>query len=414
MAFRADDPCDGIKGPAKRYCERGEGGDPLDDDSLPDFGEDAVSSVQDLADLLIKKLQGLLAPDTTWAPEKSDNWIYQQFLWLGQHLAVAIFICVVVVCALTAWQGAPRLKQMGASTGWTLVAVASMASVPGAVMLLNKAASGAFAAAFNSNESTLFGAISKDMDKAADTETPLAVLLILAALVVSLAFATLVFMSRNLGILAFVCMAPVVLASLARGGDTSAVKAWMQRLLGLIFAPMALLLLSPFVQLTAGTLVMDTVLLVAADALMLRMIFHGVPYVGPKLAGAARAAVERRTENPLARAVMRAGAPDVYEQENTERRRRTVDTPRRAMTQDRGVLFAAYGVKQPNRSGRLTTESVIEKVQQDRARTERIREARRSLRPTASPASGGPGAPASRPSPARAPASPEPPSSTTP
>ncbi|MBJ6636960.1 hypothetical protein H4K36_01460 [Streptomyces sp. DHE7-1] len=32
----------------------------------------------------------------------------------------------------------------GASTGWTLAAVAAMASVPGAVMLLNKAVSGAF------------------------------------------------------------------------------------------------------------------------------------------------------------------------------------------------------------------------------------------------------------------------------
>ncbi|MEV4044259.1 hypothetical protein [Streptomyces sp. NPDC049744] len=414
MAFRADDPCDGIKGPAKRYCERGEGGEPLDDDALPDFGEGAIGTVQDLADSLIKKLQGLLAPDSTWAPEKSDSWIYQQFLWLGQHLAVAIFICVVVVCALTAWQGAPRLKQMGASTGWTLAAVAGMASVPGVVMLLNRAVSGAFAAAFNSNESTLFGAISKDMDKAADTESPLAVLLILAALVVSLAFAALVFMSRNLGILVFVCMAPVVLASLARGGDTSAVKAWMQRLLGLMFAPMALLLLSPFVPLVEGTLVMDTVLLVAADALMLRMIFHGVPYFGPKLAGAARAAVERRTESPLARAFMRAGSPNVYEQENTERRRRTVDTPRRAMTQDRGVLFAAYGFKQPARPGRLTTESVIERTRQDRARTERIREARKSVRQSASPASGGPGVPASRPSPTRAPAPPGTPPSSTP
>ncbi|MFJ4276159.1 hypothetical protein ACIP29_37085 [Streptomyces coelicoflavus] len=412
MAFRAaGDPCDGIKGPAKKYCERGDGGPPPDVDALPSFTGGAADSVRDLADSLIKKLEGLLAPDSLSAPEKADSWTYQQFLWLGQHLAVAIFICVIVVCALTAWQGAPRLKQMGASTGWTLAAVAGMASVPGVVMLLNKAVSTAFTAAFNSNESTLFGAISKDMDTAADANNPLAVLLILAALVVALAFAALVFMSRNLGILAFVCMAPVVLASLARGGDTSAVKAWVQRLLGLMFAPMALLLVSPFVNLTEGSLVMDAVLLVAADALMLRMIFHGLPYFGPKVAGAARAAVERRTENPLARAVVRAGAPDVYEQENTERRRRTVDTPRRALTQDRGVLLAAYGVKQPKRPGRLTTESVIEKTRQDRARTERIRQARRSVRPTASPASGGP---ASRPTPAAAPAPPAAPPSTTP
>ncbi|WP_153182783.1 hypothetical protein [Streptomyces sp. E2N166] len=386
-----------------------DGGGPPDEGGPPAGGgqgltDGAASNVRDLAESLIRKLKGLVAPDSTWAPEEADSWIYQQFLWLGQHLAVAIFICVVVVCALTAWQGAPRLKQMGASTGWTLAAVAGMASVPGVVMMLNKAVSAAFTAAFDSSESTLFGAISEDMDNAADADNPLAVLLILAALVVALAFAALVFMSRNLGILVFVCMAPVVLASLARGGDTSAVKAWAQRLLGLMFAPMALLLVSPFVKLTEGSLVMDAVLLVAADALMLRMIFHGVPYFGPKVAGAARAAVERRTENPLARAVVRAGAPDVYEQENTERRRRTVDTPRRAMTQDRGVLFAAYGVKQPKRPGRLTTESVIEKTRQDRARTERIREARKQVRPAASPAPGGPAVPASRPTPAPAPA----------
>ncbi|MFJ6919181.1 hypothetical protein ACIQUX_35160 [Streptomyces sp. NPDC101133] len=408
MAFRADgDPCDAIKGPAKKYCERGDGGGPPDGDSVPDFGGGAVASVRDLADSLIKKLQGLLAPDSTWAPKKSDSWIYQQFLWLGQHLAVAIFICVVVVCALTAWQGAPRLKQMGASTGWTLAAVAGMASVPGVVMLLNKAVSDAFTAAFNSNESTLFGAISKDMDKAADANNPLAVLLLLAALVVALAFAALVFMSRNLGILAFVCLAPVVLASLARGGDTSAVKAWVQRLLGLMFAPMALLLVSPFVQLMEGSLVMDAVLLVAVDALMLRMIFHGVPYVGPRLTGAARTAVERRTENPFARAVVRAGAPDVYEQETTPRGPRLVDTPRRAMTQDRGVLLAAYGVKQPNRPSRLTTASASDKIRQDAARTEQLRQARRQAREATPHAAGGQGGPATRPVPAPA-AAPEP------
>lgn len=113
---------------------------------------------------------------------------------------------------------------------------------------------------------------------------PLAVLIILAALVVALAFAALVFMTRQLGILVFVCLAPLVLASLARGGDTSAVKTWAMRLLGLMFAPFALLLISPFVEFAKGSLVVDAVLLVAADALMLRMIFHGVPYFGPKVA----------------------------------------------------------------------------------------------------------------------------------
>lgn len=340
----------------------------------------AVTNVRDLAESLIKKLEELLAPKDTWAPEKADNWLYSQFLWLGQHLAVAIFICVVVVCALTAWQGAPRLKQMGASTGWTLAAVVGMASVPGVVALLNEAVSNAFTTMFNSNETTLFGVIAKDMDDAADASNPLSVLLVLAALVVALAFAALVFMTRNLGILAFVCMAPVVLASLARGGDTSAVWAWAQRLLGLMFAPMALLLVSPFVQFTKGALVMDAVLLVAADALMLRMIFHGVPYFGPRVARAARAVVERRTESPLARAVVRAGAPDVYEQETTPRGPRTVDTPRRAMSQDGGVLFAAYGVKRPAQPGRPTTASAVEKVRLDTARTAQISEARRQAR----------------------------------
>ncbi|MFB7657913.1 hypothetical protein [Streptomyces sp. NPDC056128] len=421
MSFPAKDPCDALKGtPGYDYCARDndgggppDGGPPAGGDSLTDG---AVTNVQDLADSLIKKLQGLVAPDSTWAPEKADSWVYQQFLWLGQHLAIAIFICVVVVCALTAWQGAPRMKQLGASTGWTLAAVAGMASVPGAVMLLNKAVSAAFTTMFSSNESTLFGAISKDMDSAADANNPLSVLLILAALVVALAFAALVFMTRNLGILMFVCMAPLVLASLARGGDTSAVKAWAQRLLGLMFAPMALLLVSPFVKLTQGALVMDAVLLVAADVLMLRMIFHGVPYFGPRVAGAARTLVERRTESPLARAVVRAGAPDVYEQETTPRGPRTVDTPRRAMSQDRGVLFAAYGVKQPDRPGRLTTASASDKITRDAARTQQLRQARRQAqgdRPArggpAGPAStGGSAAPVPRPAPAPAAARPAP------
>ncbi|MGW8635047.1 hypothetical protein ACWGNX_27135 [Streptomyces sp. NPDC055793] len=403
MSFAAKDPCDALKGtPGYEYCARdNDGGGPPD--GGPASGGDgltggAVTNIQDLADSLIKKVQGLVAPDSTWAPEKADSWVYQQFLWLGQHLAVAIFICVVVVCAQTAWQGAPRMKQLGASTGWTLAAVAGMASVPGAVMLLNKAVSSAFTIAFNSDEGTLFGVIRKDMEDAADAENPLSIMIIFAALVVALGFAALVFMTRSLGILAFVCLAPVVLASLARGGDTSALKAWMMRLLGLMFAPFALLLISPFVQFTKGALVMDAVLLVAADVLMLRMIVHGVPYFGPRLAGAARTAVERRTESPLARAVMRAGAPNVYEQESTPRYPRTVDTPRRAMAQDGAVLFGAYGLNKQDRPGRLTTESASAKAARDTARTAQISAARTAARAAARPVS--PGGPAQQPQPA--------------
>ncbi|MFC8201717.1 hypothetical protein ACFUTV_41010 [Streptomyces sp. NPDC057298] len=357
------DPCGLLDGQAKELCEgdRGSGGPPGTggDGGLTDG---ATDSVRDLADSLIGKIKGLVAPGRTWAPEKADNGVYEQFLWLGQHLAVAIFMCVVVVCALTAWQGVPRLRQMGASTGWTLAAVAGMASVPGIVMLLNRAVSEAFTVAFSSDEGTLFGVISRDMEKAVDKENPLALLIILSALVVALAFAVLVFMTRQLGILAFVCLAPVVLASLARGGDTDAVKRWATRLLGLMFAPFALLLISPFAKMTEGSLVVDSVLLVAADALMLRMIFHGVPYFGPRIARGARAMVEARTHNPLARAVVRAGAPDVYEQENKPRGPRTIDTPGRAMSEDRGVLFAAYGITKPRRAGRLTTESAVAKT----------------------------------------------------
>ncbi|WP_226487585.1 energy-coupling factor transporter transmembrane protein EcfT [Streptomyces parvulus] len=404
MSFAAKDPCDALKGtPGYEYCARdNDGAGPPD--GGPASGGDgltggAVTNLQDLADSLIKKIQGLVAPDSTWAPEKADSWLYSQFLWLGQHLAVAIFICVVVVCALTAWQGAPRMRQLGASTGWTLAAVAGMASVPGAVMLLNKAVSNAFTVAFNSDEGTLFGVIREDMKDAGDAENPLSIMIIFAALVVALGFAALVFMTRSLGILVFVCLAPVVLASLARGGDTSALKAWMMRLLGLMFAPFALLLISPFVQFTEGAIVMDAVLLVAADVLMLRMIFHGVPYFGPRLAGAARTAVERRTESPLARAVVRAGAPDVYEQESTPRYPRTVDTPGRAMSQDRGVLFGAYGLnKQDRRPGRLTTESASAKAARDTARTTQISAARAAARTAARPVS--PGGPAQQPQPA--------------
>ncbi|MEU1710069.1 hypothetical protein ABZ478_32675 [Streptomyces sp. NPDC005706] len=392
------DPCNLIKGPGRAYCEADNpGGGPPDSSGLGGGGgltHGASDHVKDLAESLIKKVIELVAPDKTWAPAKADSWVYQQFLWLGQHLAVAIFIGVIVVCALTAWQGAPRLKQMGASTGWALAAVAGMASVPGAVMLLNKAVSAAFTTAFASNESTLFSVISDDLEKGADAGNPLALLLIVSALVVALAFAALVFMTRQIGILVFVCMAPLVLASLARGGDTTAVKQWAMRLLGLMFAPFALLLVAPFVELAHGSLVVDAVLLVAADALMLRMIFHGVPYFGPKVARGARTLVERNTTNPVARAVVRAGAPDFYEQENTPHLPRTVPTPGRAMSQDRGVLFAAYGVKRPQRPGRLTTESAVDSARRQAteaaARTERIRQVRQQARTAAQPRTGTP------------------------
>ncbi len=411
MMFRADeDPCDALKGtPGYEFCARdNDGGGPPSGGPPAGGGQGltdgAVTNVRDLAESLINKLEELVAPNRTWAPEKPDNWLYSQFLWLGQHLAVATFICVIVVCALTAWQGAPRMKQMGASTGWTLVAVAGMASVPGVVMMLNRAVSAAFTTMFNSNESALFGVIADDMDTAADSANPLSIVLILAALVVALAFAALVFLTRNLGILAFVCMAPLVLASLARGGDTSAVWAWAQRLLGLMFAPMALLLISPFVHFTKGALVMDAVLLVAADVLMLRMVFHGVPYFGPRMARGARGMVERRTASPLARAVVRAGAPDVYEQETTPRGPRMVDTPRRGIAQDRDVLLASYGVRQPNRPGRLTTASASDKVRRDAVRTEQLRQARKQAQGAGRSEPGGPAGPATRSAPVRAPA----------
>ncbi|MFB7598374.1 hypothetical protein [Streptomyces sp. NPDC056160] len=383
-----NDPCDGIKGQAKAYCEKrfDGGGPPSSGDGSPVGG--ASEHVKQLADSLIATLKGLVAPRNTMAPKTADNWVYQQFLWLGQHLAVAIFVCVVVVCALTAWQGTPRLKQMGASTGWTLAAVAGMASVPGVVMLLNRAVSGAFTAAFDSNESTLFQVIRHDLEHAGDAG-PLGSLLIISALVVALAFAALVFMTRQLGILAFVCLAPLVLASLARGGDMTGVKMWAQRLLGLMFAPFALLLVTPFVELAKGSLVMDGALLVAADVLMLRMIFHGVPYFGPRVAGYARTVVERKTTNPLARSLARAGAPDFYEQESTPRVPRTVATPGRAMSQDRGVLWAAYGVKQTPRPGRLTTESAVASARRDEInraeRNARITQVRKQVRAAVRP-----------------------------
>ncbi|MGW3360550.1 hypothetical protein ACWDFL_35035 [Streptomyces bungoensis] len=401
------DPCNLIKGPGRAYCEsdHSSGGPPGTGGTGSGGGltHGASDHVKQLAETLIATLKRLIAPSHAWAPAKADSSLYEPFLWLGQHLAVAIFICVVVVCALTAWQGAPRLKQMGASTGWTLAAVAAMASIPGAVMLLNKAVSNAFTAAFDSNESTLFSVIRDDLGHGADAGNPLTLLLIISALVVALAFAALVFMTRQLGLLVFVCMAPLVLASLARGGDTTAIKQWATRLLGLMLSPFALLLISPFVELAKGSLAVDTVLLVTADAIMLRMIFHGVPYFGPKVARGMRTMLERNTTNPLARAVVRAGAPDFYEQENTPRLPRTVPTPGRAMSQDRGVLFAAYGFKQHQRPGRLTTASAVASARRQATeaatRNAQISQVRRQAHAAAQQQTGGtpPPNPANRP-----------------
>ncbi|MCB5181502.1 hypothetical protein [Streptomyces antimicrobicus] len=339
----------------------------------------------DLAEFLIDQISAFLVPEKAWAPRDASG-LYQPFMWLGQHLAVAIFMAVVVVCALTAWQGVPRMRQMGVSTGWTLAAVAGMASVPAVVALLNEALSSAFKTAFNADEASLFATIREDLKTGADAN-PLGILIIVSALVVALAVAALVFMTRQPAIVVFVCMAPLVLASLARGGDATAVRRWAMRLLGVMFAPFALLLISPFVKGFGGALVMDAVLLVVADVLMLRMIFHGIPYVGPRVAGAARTLVERQTTNPVVRGVVRAGVPDVYEQENTPRGPRTVDTPGRAMSQDGGVLLAAYGVKRPSRPGRLTTASAMARVAHDAERTEQIRQARGQARAAMRPAS---------------------------
>lgn len=410
-------PCAKIHGPGKEYCLRGQqdgGGPPATGHDDGSIVGGASEYVKDLAKKLIDTLTGLVAPKNTWAPKKPDNWLYEQFLWLGQHLAIAIFICVVVVCGLTAWQGAPRLRQMGTSLGWTLAAVAGMASVPGVVVLLNKAVSQALTAAFNGNEATLANVIREDLNSTYDLG-PLGSLLIISLLVVALAFAVLVYMTRQPGILVFVCLAPLVLASLARGGDTSAVWRWANRLLGLIFAPVALLILTPFVNLAKGNLVLDGALLVAADILMLRMIVHGVPYIGPRVARMARAMVEDRTDSLAVRGLMRAGVPDFYEEENTPRERRTIPTPGRAISRDRDVLYAAYGVNRPSRPGRPTTESAVSKAQapRDADRYTQITQARQQARhqarataarqSPAAPRTAAPRPPSGRPTPPSAP-----------
>ncbi|MFE9413929.1 hypothetical protein ACFYN0_34865 [Streptomyces sp. NPDC006704] len=399
------DNCSLLRGVARQYCEGGSSGSTPGDGSPGEgVANGASDHIKDLANSLISKIQGMIAPKDAWAPHKSDSAIYQPFLWMGEHLAVAIFTCVVVVCALTAWQGAPRLKQMGVSTGSTLVAVVAMGSIPGIVEVLHRAIGEAFTKAFNSNEATLFGAIKDDLAHGADSGNPVGILVIMSALVVALAFAALVFVTREPGILVFVCMGPLVWASFARG-DASGIRVWAMRLLGLLFCPFALLAVTPFVPMVRGSLVMDGVLLVAADVLMLRMIVHGVPWIGPRVAGAARTYVEGRTSSPLVHAALRAGAPDRAEQESVPRGPRIVPTPGRAMSQDSRAVLGAYGLRTPSRPGRLTTEAAVAQTRRDAARSAAIIAARRQARAAAQPPKPNP-VPSTRPRPTGAPGAP--------
>ncbi|MFE6189123.1 hypothetical protein ACFQ6U_32340 [Streptomyces sp. NPDC056465] len=389
----ADNPCDGIKGKAREYCEWDGGERPMPDQE-GGLTNGAADLVRDLAKSLSENITDLVAPKSLSAPATPDSELYQPMLWLGEHITIAIFICVVVMCGITAWQGMPRLKQLGHTTGYSMVAIAIMGAVPVAVDQLNTAVAQAFRTGANGGSGTLFGAIQQHLESGGDAGNPLAQLLILSALVVSMAFAGLVYLVRTPGILLFVCMSPLVLASLAREGNNGAVLLWANRLLGLIFTPFILLVITPFVSLTNESLVLDTVLLLVADALMLRMIVHGVPYVGPRIAMAARSAVERRTDNPFARAVVRAGVPDMYEQENGIRNPRIVPTPGRAVHQDRNRLLDAYGIKHRERPGRLTTASTIAQVQDGAERTAAIAQARRQARATHTPSGGTAPAPA--------------------
>lgn len=400
----ADNPCDGIKGSARDYCDWDGGDRPIPDEhSGGGMTDTAAQMVKDLAKNLCENITDLVAPSSLSAPATKNHELYAPMLWLGQHITIAIFICVVVMCGLTAWQGMPRLRQLGHTTGYSMIAIAIMGAVPVFVDQLNRAVSEALKKGMGEGAG-LFAQIQQHLESGGDAGNPLAQLLILSALVVSMAFAGLVYLVRSPGMVVFVCMSPLVLASLAREGNNGAVLLWMNRLLGLIFCPFALLLMTPFTTLTNKSLVLDTVLLLVADAVMLRMIVHGVPYVGPRIAMAARSAVERRTDSPFARAVVRAGVPDMYEQENGIRNPRIVPTPGRAVHQDRNRLLAAYGVPHRERPGRLTTASTIAQVQEGAERTAAIAEARRRARATHAPSNRAAPAPA----PVGTPASPRP------
>ncbi|MBK5993356.1 hypothetical protein JHN53_17240 [Streptomyces sp. MBT58] len=385
-----DNPCDGIKGRARDYCE-------WDGEERPIPGEhqgggmvdSASQAVKDLVDHLCESITDLVAPKSLSAPATKDHELYAPMLWLGEHITVAIFICVVVTCALTAWQGMPRLRQLGHTTGYSMIAIAVMGAIPPLVDQLNKAVAKAFNIGMGEGAG-LFAQIQQHLEQGGDAGNPLAQLLLLSALAVTLMFAGLVYLVRTPGILVFVLMSPLILASLAREGNNRAVLLWMNRLLGLICTPFILLIVTPATELTGGSLVLDVVLLLGADLLMLRMVWVGVPYVGPRIAMAARGAVERRTDSPIARAVMRVGVPTVYEQENGLRNHRVVPTPGRAVHQDSNTLLGAYGIKRPERPGRLTTASTIAQVQEGAERTAAIAQARRQARTTHAPASGAP------------------------
>ncbi|MCX4784574.1 hypothetical protein [Streptomyces sp. NBC_01264] len=298
---------------------------------------------------------------------------------------------------------------MGLTTGWTFAAVVGMISVPGIVALLSKAVNGAFKAMFDGGEGTVLAAIRTDMDHGADKANPLAWMLLMGALVVALGFAAIVFAVRNLAILAWVCSAPLVLASLARAGDTRAVKAWVRVLLGLIFAPFAMILITPLVAGFQGALIADAVLLCLADVIMLRMIFHGIPYFGPRIGHAVRDAVEQNTSNRVARAVVKAGVPTFYENENTPRQPRTVDTPGRAASQHGALLAGAFGIRAKQPHGQLTTRSAIDKAEREAPRRQQVTEARRQAHLAAAaanprpPAGGGQSGPGPAPGPSGGP-----------
>ncbi|MER5509543.1 hypothetical protein ABT052_30035, partial [Streptomyces sp. NPDC002766] len=93
---------------------------------------------------------------------------------------------------------------------------------------------------------------------------------------------------------------------------------------------------------------------------------------------------------------------------------RTVNTPGRALSEDRGVLFAAYGLNKSDRSGRLTTASAVAKEQRDKsesaARREQLWEIRRQHRVNKPQTAAQPDpAPASAPAPSpQSPATPPP------
>ncbi|MFJ2854435.1 hypothetical protein [Streptomyces rubiginosohelvolus] len=381
----ADNPCDGIKGRARDYCEWDGEERPIPDEHQGGGMVDTASqAVKDLVDHLCESITDLVAPKSISAPATKDDELYAPMLWLGEHITIAIFICVVVMCALTAWQGMPRLRQLGHTTGYSMVAIAAMGAVPPLVDQLNRAVAEAFNIGMGDG-SGLFAQIQQHVEQGGDAGNPLAQLLLLSALAVTLMFAGFVYLVRTPGILVFVLMSPLILASLAREGNNSAVLLWGNRLLGLICTPFALLIITPFTKMTGGSLVLDTVLLLGADVLLLRMVWHGIPYVGPRIAMAARGAVERRTGNPVARAVVRAGVPTMYEQENGPRNHRVVPTPGRAVHQDTHRLLGAYGIKHKERPGRLTTASTIAQVQQGAERAAQIAQARRQARPTPTP-----------------------------